>query len=214
MLKFVSLDAENLSVAREIQKEVFPLEYMNDTLEKSLSSSPTYLSQFWLIKKGKEFVGLSGIYFYPEYPEDAWLNWFGVIPKYRRRGLGRKIFFRTFAYARRLGFKSFRLYTDKYDNEATLAFYRSLAMFEERYCPQFDDFSDILIFSKSCHPFQKAVIPWNNKYLFIQEQLLLSQNDMLFYVKKKTLLSFFIFFRHPAVFMRFLRILLKKFIKF
>lgn len=214
MLKFVPLNKENLFLGKEIQKKIFPKEYMNDTLEKSLFSSPEYLSQFWLVKKGKEFVGLSGIYFYPEYPEDAWLNWFGVIPKYRRCGLGRKIFCRTFAYARRLGFKSFRLYTDCQHNETALAFYRSLAMFEETYHPKIDDFSDILIFSKSCHPFQKAVIPWNNKYLFIQEQLLLSQNDMLFYVKKKTLLSFFIFFRHPAVFMRFLRILLKKFIKF
>lgn len=213
MLKFVPLNKENLFLGKEIQKKIFPKEYMNDTLEKSLFSSPEYLSQFWLVKKGKEFVGLSGIYFYPEYPEDAWLNWFGVIPKYRRRGLGRKIFFRTFAYARRLGFKSFRLYTDKYDNEATLAFYRSLSMLEERYCPQFDDFSDILIFSKSCHPFQKFVSPWNNKYLFIQEQLLLSQNDMLSCVQNKLLLSFLIFFRHPTVFMRFLRFELKKIMK-
>lgn len=205
MLKFIPLDADNLSIGQEVQKKVFPEEYRNDTLEKSLFSSPEYLSQFWLVKKGREFIGLTGIYYYPEYPKDAWLNWFGVVPKYRRHGFGRKIFCRTLAYARRLGFKTFRLYTDREHNESTLAFYRSLSMLEETYQPKKDDYTDILIFSKSCHPFKKKVEPWKSKYLYIQEQLLLSQNDMLSYVKQKKLLSLFIFLRHPAVFVRFLK---------
>ena len=208
MLKFISLNQNNLSIGQEVQKKVFPEEYQNDTLEKSLFSSPEYLSQFWLVKKGREFIGLTGIYYYPEYPQDAWLNWFGVVPKYRRHGFGRKIFGRTLAYARKLGFKTFRLYTDREQNEATLAFYRSLSMLEENYHPQKDDYTDILIFSKSCHPFKKTVTPWKNKYLYIQEQLLLSQNDMLEYIKKRTKLSLLIFIRRPSVFMRFLKMMI------
>lgn len=203
MLKFISVQTDNLHIAQEIQKKVFPKEYQNDTLENSLTSTPEYLSQFWLVKKGKKFIGLTGIYFYPQYPKDAWLNWFGVIPEFRRKGYGRKIFNRTYAYARRLGFDNFRLYTDAKDNENTLAFYRSLKMKEEKYLPPQDDFTDILIFSKSCHPFKKRIHAWNNKYLYIQEQLLLSQNNMISYIKKKKSLSLLIFLKHPSILWRF-----------
>ena len=205
MLKFVSVNSSNLHIAQEVQKKIFPKEYKNDTIENSLSSNPEYLSQFWLVKDGKKFIGLTGIYFYPQYPKDAWLNWFGVIPEFRRKKKKKKIFNRTYAYARRLKFDNFRLYTDTKDNEATLAFYRSLKMKEEKYIPEQDDFTDILLFSKSCHPFRKRVPSWGNKYLYIQEQLLLSQNDMLSYVKKKTSLSLLIFLKHPSVFWRFCR---------
>ena len=196
MLKFVAVTQENLHLAQKVQKNVFPKEYQNDTLENSLYSNPEYLSQFWLVKKGKKFIGLTGIYFYPQYPKDAWLNWFGVIPEFRRKGYGRKIFNRTYAYARRLGFDNFRLYTDAKDNKNTLAFYRSLKMKEEKYLPSQDDFTDILIFSKSCHPFKKRIPSWGSKYLYIQEQLLLSQNDMLSYVKKKTSVYFLAFLQN------------------
>ncbi len=205
MLKFVAVNKENLTLAQEIQKKVFPKEYQNDTLQNSLNSSPEYLSQFWLVKVGKKFIGLTGIYYYPQYPKDAWLNWFGVIPEFRRKGFGRKIFNRTYAYARRLGFKNFRLYTDLKDNAATLAFYKSRGMKEERYSPNQDDFTDIVIFSKSCHPFKRKIVSWGNKYLYIQEQLLLSQNDMLNCVKKKVRLSILIFLKHPSIFLRFCR---------
>lgn len=205
MLKFVAVTKENIALAQEVQKKVFPKEYQNDTLQNSLKSSPEYLSQFWLVKQGKKFIGLTGIYYYPQYPKDAWLNWFGVVPEFRRKGFGRKIFNRTYAYARRLGFKNFRLYTDAKDNTATLAFYRSLGMKEEKYFPAQDDFTDILIFSKSCHPFKKRTTAWKNKYLYIQEQLLLSQNDMLDCVRKKARLSIIIFLKHPSIFWRFCR---------
>lgn len=209
MLQFIPLCSENLMIAKGIQKKIFPYEYDNDTLENSLFSVPAYTSQFWLVKKGKKFIGITGIYYYPEYPEDAWLNWFGVVPEVRRKGFGRKIFRRTFAYVRTLGFKTFRLYTDAKNNEKTLAFYRSLNMLEETYSPQKTDFTDILVFSKSCHPFFRKVIPWGNKYLYIQEQLLLSQNDMMFYVKKNVFLSLLIFCRKPRVLLRFCRRLWK-----
>ena len=208
MLKFISLSKENLKIAQEIQKKIFPEEYMNETLENSLTSASDYSSQFWLVKKNKRFIGLTGIYFYPEHPKDAWLNWFGVIPEYRRKGYGRKIFYRTYAWVRRLGFDAFRLYTDAEDNDATLAFYRSLRMREETYHPKDDDFTNILIFSKKCHPFGKKVTSWNHKYLDIQKQLLLSQNDMLACVRNKTMLSLHIFMHHPAILRRFLRLLL------
>lgn len=109
------------------------------------------------------------------------------------------------------GFLFFRLYTDAKNNDSTLAFYRSLNMKEEKYLPNQDDFTDILIFSKSCHPFKKRVKAWNNKYLYIQEQLLLSQNDMLSYVKKKASLSLLIFLKHPSILWRFFRMSLKRF---
>ena len=40
MLKFISVQTDNLHIAQEIQKKVFPKEYQNDTLENSLTSTP------------------------------------------------------------------------------------------------------------------------------------------------------------------------------
>ena len=30
-------------------------------------------------------IGVTGIYSYHEYPDDAWLGWFGILDKYRNK---------------------------------------------------------------------------------------------------------------------------------
>lgn len=32
-------------------------------------------------------IGVTGIYSYHEYPDDAWLGWFGILDKYRNKRL-------------------------------------------------------------------------------------------------------------------------------
>lgn len=57
-----------------------------------------------------ETIGLTGIY--AQNRDEAWLGWFGILPKYRNNGLGRKVLTRTLELMRVLGYTTMRLYSD------------------------------------------------------------------------------------------------------
>lgn len=46
-------------------------------------------------------IGVTGIYSYNEYPEDAWLGWFGILEEYRNNGYGGIILDKTIELARK-----------------------------------------------------------------------------------------------------------------
>ena len=45
--------------------------------------------------------GVTGIYSYNEYPDDAWLGWYGILPKYRSKGYGSIVFDKTVELAKK-----------------------------------------------------------------------------------------------------------------
>lgn len=47
--------------------------------------------------------------------DEAWLAWFGILPKYQHKGYGKKLLEKTINLAQKQGYKTLRLYTDKSD---------------------------------------------------------------------------------------------------
>lgn len=64
-----------------------------------------------------------GIFIMPQEPVSAWLGWFGILEKYRRRGYGSLALEMFEAEARKRGYLFARLYTGRFHNDAAKAFY-------------------------------------------------------------------------------------------
>ena len=124
-----------------------------------------------MIEENGEIVGISGLYFYAVDPTSAWLGWFGILKEYRRLHLGSKALKIFEAMAVKLGFKTARLYTDKFDNDIAINFYRSNGYTEEDYLLDEDPASKkypLFIFSKSLDG--TKVTRWNNKNIGFTKQ--------------------------------------------
>ena len=172
-LSIETLNKYNIDKVIDLQKEIFPLEYAKyDFIDSINNSFPNYFSmiKYYAVYKKNNLIGICGIYSYTEYPNDAWLGWFGVIEKERRRGYGTKILEFVFDEAKKMGFENLRLYTDEIDNAIAVKLYEKFGMTREYYNNLNDKHYEVgktLIFSKNL---KGNKIPlWNNKYLYLDQ---------------------------------------------
>ena len=171
-ITFKKIDNDNLELACAIQNEIFPEEDARENFIEQINNDP-YRKEldYYIAFLGDDAVGVTGIYAYHEYPDDAWLGWFGVLDKYRHNGLGGKILDMTIKMAEEKGYKNFRLYTDENAKDAH-RLYESRGLTGELY-DRPDDVNeyfdlDIYVYSKSLT--KDKVELWNNKFLGLKEQ--------------------------------------------
>jgi GNAT superfamily N-acetyltransferase len=169
---------DNLELAIKTQNTIFPKE--NGTLNLKSSVDEKLLEEvygknyrrsldFWIGKNElDEIVGITGIYSYVEYPNDAWCAWFGILPAHQGKGCGKKLFLWTMAEAKKRGFENFRLYTDLIDNETAVNLYRKIGMIEEPYLAEDMGSEKIVIFSKSLVSDNSE--KFGNKILYLKKQ--------------------------------------------
>jgi GNAT superfamily N-acetyltransferase len=115
-------------------------------------------------KRWRRICWFTGLYAYKEYLKDVFLNWFGVLPSCRGRGLGERIFKWTVLMAKRKGYKYFRLYTEKGDNDKAINLYRKMRMMEEVYNKE-KWINNMIVFSKLLNG--KKLRIWHNRFLGI-----------------------------------------------
>ena len=167
---FKSLTKNDLSLIIKIQKELFPEHSAKINYEESLVGKTD--NEYFLIYVANECIGILGIYHYPSDYENAWLDWFGILKQYRRKGHGSKIIRHFESIAKERGFKFAHLYTDKYINDAAISFYKSLGYVSEDYKndsdPAYKDYH-ILIFSKPLDSYSLKL--WNNRSIHLIEQV-------------------------------------------
>jgi len=82
---------DNLKLAINVQRSIFPNESgalnLKASVDKNLieevyGSGARESVKFWLCRDKKNVVvGITGIYSYFEYPDDAWCAWYGVLPE-------------------------------------------------------------------------------------------------------------------------------------
>ena len=167
---YEELNFQNLKTAIAIQHEIFPLENGSEDIKSSLDNRPEYYStlNYWLPQIDGEYIGICGIYAYTEYPESAWLGWFGIREQYRKKGYATQILNFILEQAKNLGFKTLRLYTDEEDNSNAINLYKKFGMTSEIYDNPDDkhfEISKTIIFSKSLT--SAPVQLWNNKNLYL-----------------------------------------------
>lgn len=165
-LKYVEVDSSNLDLAVKIQNTIFPLEdgrqnyiegITNDPYRKEMTNYITYVDEIP--------VGVVGLYSYNEYPNDAWLSWFGVLEEYRHKGYGSKMFdfFKTLSVEK--GYTSIRVYTDDEFDKA-ISLYEKKGMIKEFYKNELESEEvnrETIIYSKTLT--KEKTEKWNNKFL-------------------------------------------------
>lgn len=177
MITYTPLTIENLDEAIRLQALIFPHEKDADFLRSSCLNDQKEIqnlfnfSELWLIKQKDIPVGLTGLHSYTKYPQDVWMNWFGILPEYRGKGIGRQALEWTIAQAKKKGFPHVYLYSEIGDNDVAIAFYRYLNFFEEPYTAE-KEIKNMLIFRTSTVATALPPPLWNNKNLYLYEQTL------------------------------------------
>ena len=170
MLKTIKVTKENLEYAIRIQEEIFPDESGRVNYEEAIAGTQDY--DYYLLYQEENCVGVIGLYTYPCDAESAWLGWFGIREKFRKKHLGTEAIKKFEDLAEKKGYKYARLYTDEADNDVAIAFYQSNGYTCEKYVNEDDPAClqyRMLIFSKSLcgEPFPL----WNNKNIHLTEQI-------------------------------------------
>ncbi|MBP3619815.1 MAG: GNAT family N-acetyltransferase [Clostridia bacterium] len=172
-MKFDKIVKENLPLAIRIQHDIFPLEdgspFLIFSVEKRVVSHLNMLD-YWLAYENEKVVGIVGLYSYEEYPNEAWLGWFGVLENCRRKGFGKRIFDWAKNEAIKRGFENLRLYTDRVANAVAVKFYKKQGMIVEEYDNATDLHSAIgrtLICSISLAG--NSVDKWRSKSIFLRQ---------------------------------------------
>ena len=174
MLTIVEINKDNLELAVSIQNQIFPNENGRDELEATVKygyGGRMRFLKYWIAYLNGEPVGICGITEYFDYPDDCFLGWYGVLDKFRRQGLGRKMFNFCKAEAENLGYKTLRLYTDEIDNKIAVITYKKYGMFEEVYNNKNDKTIVVgrtLIFSLPLNG--NELIKWNDRMIYLAEE--------------------------------------------
>lgn len=177
-IKLLQLSSKNYKIAGKIQYELFNvtdsagyIDYIQEVKQNNKRGQTLPVS-FLIYYKHKP-VGVVGLYEYDNYKEDIWLNWFGVLPKYREQGVGTNALIKIIEFARRYNKKYFRLYTYQRWYIKATNIYRKLLQVEELYANDkdkelIDKYGECKIFSTSLHNQPKRL--WNNKYINLGEE--------------------------------------------
>jgi ribosomal protein S18 acetylase RimI-like enzyme len=93
-------------------------------------STPLDHWKVFLLSAAGNVVGVSGLYRQPGMAETVrWVGWFGIRPRFRRQGFGKRAMHALIDFARHISVKELWVYTGSSDDIA-VNFYRSLS-FEE-----------------------------------------------------------------------------------
>ena len=86
-LNYKKIDKDNIDIAYNIQKNIWPEDPdYNDFLDKIKNPSDDNIS--WLIYDNDKIIGITGVYVEDIDNESIWLDWFAILPEYRRKGYG------------------------------------------------------------------------------------------------------------------------------
>lgn len=118
-------------------------------------------------------VGIIGLFEVEGYPNDIWLNWFGVLEEYRCKGIGKSMLFRLLRIAQAYNRDNFRLNTYATFNKEAQYVYRSIMDICEPYMNEQEDKFHIkeghcLIYSSSLTP--KSISKWDNKFMNLKSE--------------------------------------------
>ena len=99
MLEYKLITENDTLDLKRAQKGIFPKEDFSKAIPLDLTDlSFIDYANYYLVYDNKELVGITGIYVYKDYPDEAWLGWFGVMPEKRNKGYGRRILANSINY--------------------------------------------------------------------------------------------------------------------
>ena len=169
MIKLLKINKDNINIAIDIENEIFPLYDARNNYYDSLKDDS--LISFFIICNDNTYIGVSGIYAYQNDKDNAWIGFFGIKEEYRGNHYGKDALILSEEYAKEKGYKFIRLFTDKYDNDYAIEFYkRNGYVFEDYKSDEellMDEF-EVVIGSKSISKYK--VDKWDNRFINLSKQ--------------------------------------------
>ena len=102
--------------------------------------------------------------------DDVWLGWYGILPEFRSRGIGKQSLLDTIELAKRFNRKYFRLYTNNDINSTAYPLYEKVMSLREVYQNFEDDKEYVDKYAiYSCSFNDEEVLLWNNRCAYISE---------------------------------------------
>ena len=174
-LEYELITLDNLNLAISIQGVVFPGESAIEHYKLSIKTNYKN-SLYYIIKMNGIPVGITGMYILNLYAEnvidkdDVWLGWYGILPEFRSRGIGKQSLLDTIEMAKRFKRKYFRLYTVNDINSTAYSLYEKVMSIREVYQNYEDDNEYIDKYAIYSCGFNDEEVPlWNNRYAYISE---------------------------------------------
>ncbi len=179
-LKFVDITDTNIMFATELQMSIFPDSCGYQSFVNAIELGKPY----WLIYNDDTPIGISGLYVNPilDEPDTVWLGWYGVVDKFRGQGFGRKILAQTIDYAKKLGYKTFRLYTSKKYCPEAISLYDKIMDFGEDYTFEEKDM-ERAVYTKSLT--DQPATKWDNRNLYLNLESDKEKNGLIQYLARK-----------------------------
>jgi len=169
MLEYKLITKEDVLDLKRAQQDIFP----NEDFSKAIPIDLTDLdfieyANYYLVYDNKELVGMTGIYVYKDYLDEAWLGWFGVMPEKRNKGYGKRILTNSINYFAHQGFAYMRLYTSLNDNFDACKLYHKMGMKHEAYWAEANTVGCVDIFSLALQA-APDFRPLNNRMLYLDK---------------------------------------------
>lgn len=166
-IRYIQLTNENLEIAYNIQKEQwddFPDK--QNFINKANNPQKDYIS--FIAYYNDMPIGITGVYTEPIDKDSIWLDWFCVVPEYRKMGFGEQILVDTIEYAREIGkFLYFRVETNYWKGRPAVVLYDKVMSVKELYTAENKNADKpTLIYT---YNFTDKCELWNNRYLGLNE---------------------------------------------
>ena len=132
-LEYELINNKNINLATSIQHTIFPNACAYVHYKYSIDTNYE-TNRYYIIRVNRIPVGVIGLYTEEEIDDESiWLGWFGILPEFRSRGIGRKSILDMIERAKKSGRKYFRLYTDDMEDCIARPLYRSIMPIFENY---------------------------------------------------------------------------------
>lgn len=177
-LKYEVINDNNILLATSIQFTIFPLGCAYEHYRYSIRTE--YKDSIYYIVKWNEIpVGITGLYLNNVASNDSiWLGWYGILPEFRSKGIGRQALIDTIEKAKKYNRKYLRLYTiddgttnKEFGNNIARPLYRSIMHMYEKYKNDKDYNYDNNCLIYSYNLSNKELQPWNNRFANIQDDV-------------------------------------------
>ena len=176
----------NFEITEEVKEAdilIFPNSCAYYAYKKKVNGNIQNYFTTYIVYLEDKPIGVSGLYELPEYSDTVWLNWFGLLPQYRKMGYGNKMFEFLIDEARNRNKDFLRLYTsDLYNNDA-INFYIKHMEIKEDYFNELETNKDMIkkimpkIYGLSLT--NKKITLWNNKFINISDDLEIHNKSLL-----------------------------------
>ena len=166
-LKYVQVTKDNLELAYNIQKE----QWINEADKQNFIDKANNVEKYnvsFIVYYQNIPIGITGIYTEDIDKDSIWLDWFCVVPEYRKKGFGEQILRDTIEYAKKIGnFLYFRVETTYWKGRPAVSLYDKVMHIKEEYTVENKNLDKpTLIYT---YNYTDKSEFWNNRHLHLND---------------------------------------------